>query len=198
MRCSVTTGTERSRPGTLPIGGAGSKGGERFGDMGVARSRFSHIIMRNLETMNTSHLISRTDSYAIRAVLFLAQQGSDRPVRAAVVAGHLALPPNYLSKILNGLARAGVLQSERGPRGGFKLARPPHDVSLADVIEPFDSIARKRGCLLGTGECSEEDPCRIHHLWRRAADPLLEFFRETTISDMMTGSRRKSNPKDTT
>lgn len=141
--------------------------------------------------MTSSHLLSRTDTYAIRAVLFLAQQPADGLVRAAAVARHLALPANYLSKILNSLARAGVLQSERGPRGGFKLARPPQDVSLADVIEPFDSITRKQGCLLGYGECSEDDPCRVHEAWRRAADPLLDFLRDTAISDLMAGTKKK-------
>lgn len=129
-------------------------------------------------------MISKTDQYALRAVLYLAQH-SGAPVRAAEIARGLALPANYLSKILHALARAGVLDSERGPRGGFRLARPAEDVSLADVIEPFDSVASERACLFGRPECSDASPCPVHRKWKRASDPIIDFFNETKVSDLL-------------
>ena len=149
---------------------------------------YSHINMRNTfnRTLDrVSPLISKTNQYAIRAVLYVAQQQHDAHVRAFEIAEGLGLPANYLSKILHALARAGVLVSERGPRGGFRLARPPAELSLADVMAPFDPVEEQRGCLLGLGECSDETPCQLHEMWKRASDPMIDFFRETTIGDVM-------------
>ncbi|UCC71967.1 MAG: Rrf2 family transcriptional regulator [Gemmatimonadota bacterium] len=130
-------------------------------------------------------LISKTDQYALRAVLCLAQQPAGLPLGAAHVAHRLGLPGNYLSKILHSLARAGVLVSERGPRGGFRLARPPEELWLAEVIAPFNSLVQQRSCLLGRGECSDDSPCRVHEHWRAASDPVIEFFKQTAIADLL-------------
>jgi Rrf2 family protein len=128
-------------------------------------------------------LISKTNQYAIRAVLYLAQ-GSGSPVPAAEIAQGLELPANYLSKILHALARAGVLESGRGPRGGFRLARAAKTVSLAEVMAPFDPFVNQRTCLLGQSQCSDAAPCRLHDSWKKASDPVVEFFNETMIADL--------------
>jgi Rrf2 family protein len=132
-----------------------------------------------------SYLISKTDQYALRAVLCLAQQPEGSTLGAAHIASRLGLPANYLSKILHSLARAGVLVSERGPRGGFRLARPAKELSLAEVIEPFNSLVQRRSCLLGREECSENSPCRLHTRWKSASDPIIEFFTRTAIADLI-------------
>ncbi len=130
-------------------------------------------------------MLSKTDQYALRAVLCLAQQPAGSRLGAGYVANRLGLPANYLSKILHTLARAGVLVSERGPRGGFGLARPAEDLSLAEVIEPFNSLVQRRSCLLGREKCSDESPCRLHERWRSASDPVIEFFTRTAIADLI-------------
>ncbi len=130
-------------------------------------------------------MISKTNQYALRAVLYLAQYGADSPLRAGEIADGLSLPANYLSKILHTLAKAGVLVSERGPKGGFRLARPASEVALAEVMAPFESFVQQRTCLLGRDECSEEHPCRIHDLWKSASDPVLDFFHQTVIADLI-------------
>lgn len=130
-------------------------------------------------------MISKTSEYALRAVIYLAQQDTDAPTRAGEIAQALGLPANYLSKILHLLARAGVLSSERGPRGGFRLGREASEIPLAAVIEPFDSLARRRFCLLGRPECSDESSCAVHERWKRASEPVVAFFRETVVADLV-------------
>ncbi|MGD2217613.1 MAG: Rrf2 family transcriptional regulator [Gemmatimonadales bacterium] len=130
-------------------------------------------------------MISKTDQYALRAVLCLAQQPLGATLGAAHIAARLGLPANYLSKILHSLARAGVLVSERGPRGGFRLAKPAEQLSLAEVIEPFNSFVQRRSCLLGREECSDDSPCRLHSRWKGASDPVIEFFNGTAIADLI-------------
>ncbi len=130
-------------------------------------------------------MISKTNQYAIRAVLYVAQNQTHGPVRAAQVAQALELPANYLAKILHALARAGVLVSERGPRGGFRLGRPAEELSLSDVIEPFDPVTKQRGCLMGLEECSDDSPCQLHDSWKEASDPMIDFLCDTAVADLL-------------
>jgi Rrf2 family protein len=100
------------------------------------------------------------------------------------LAAQLSVPRNYLSKILHSLARAGVLVSSRGPHGGFELARPAQELSLAEVVGAFDELAEEPGCLLGRAACSDRDPCAAHQRWKSVAQSVNRFFSETSIGDL--------------
>jgi Rrf2 family protein len=116
--------------------------------------------------------------------------GADgHPVRAHEIAETLALPANYLAKILQTLARAGVLESERGRRGGFRLARDPSEIRLIDVVESFDDLGRERRCLLGRGTCGEAGGCPAHKEWLDASAPAFRFFETRTLADLMVGQK---------
>lgn len=130
--------------------------------------------------------ISSTTQYALRAVLFVAEHGADEPVRVDAIATALNVPRNYLSKTLHALARDGVLRSGRGPRGGFQLAMPPGQISLARVAAPFGELA-SRSCLLGRPACGWKNPCSVHSRWEEVSNALQSFFRDTTIADLLGG-----------
>lgn len=130
-------------------------------------------------------MLSQTAEYALRAVLHLAQYGSERPVRVFEMAAELRIPRNYLSKILHQLARSGVLLSLRGKAGGFQLAIPADQLALSRVILPFDRIDERRRCLLGRPQCSDRHACAAHTRWKEVADRVAEFFRETTVADLI-------------
>jgi Rrf2 family protein len=157
-------------------------------------------------TIATSHpedaamTLPQTAEYALRAVLYIAASGQARPVRVEEIARALDVPRNYLSKTLHQLARAGILDSWRGPRGGFRLSNPPERTTLESVIAPFGtSIAS--GCLLGRSECRDDRPCPAHARWKGVAVAMRSFFAETTVADLMhrqaspttTASRRKAS-----
>lgn len=128
--------------------------------------------------------ISGTSQYAIRAVVYIASEGADAPVRVGPIAKALNVPQNYLSKTLHVLARAGVLQSARGPTGGFQLAVPAERLTLARVAAPFDEVGA-RHCLLGRPQCGDRNPCAAHARWTAVSDALQAFFRKTTVADLM-------------
>ena len=128
--------------------------------------------------------ISGTSQYAIRAVVYVATNATDAPVRVAPMAAALKVPRNYLSKTLYMLARAGVLRSTRGPRGGFELAVPASKLTLARVTEPFDD-AGTRHCLLGRARCGDDNPCAAHAHWSAVSESLQTFFRQTTVADLL-------------
>lgn len=128
--------------------------------------------------------ISGTTQYAIRAVLYVAEYGGAVPLHVDNISHALGVPRNYLSKTLHSLARAGVLRSERGPRGGFQLAELPERLTLARVAAPFDDLAQ-RHCLLRQQTCGARTACPAHVRWEAISASLTEFFGKTTIADLM-------------
>jgi Rrf2 family protein len=128
--------------------------------------------------------LSQTAEYALRAVLYLAEQGEGRPVQVGQMAQALRIPRNYLSKILHLLARDGVLASTRGKQGGFRLAIPADRLMLLRVVGPFDRFEARRACLLGRPQCSDRTACAAHTRWKDVSERLTAFFRETTVADL--------------
>jgi Rrf2 family protein len=104
---------------------------------------------------------------------------------AAKIAQEIGAPQNYLGKLLQTLARGGLVQSQKGLGGGFCLARRPEKISLYDVVEPIEHIGRWSGCILGQPTCSEELPCAIHHRWKKVRDAYLHLLQRTTIADLV-------------
>ena len=128
--------------------------------------------------------LSSTAQQAIHAVLRIASGAQRGPVRVDEIAASLGYPRNYLSKTLSSLVRAGVLKSERGPKGGFQLSAAPEQLTLAQVIAPFKPVGEKR-CLLGQAKCGDTNPCMLHERWLRVAAPVDEFFTKTTVATLL-------------
>lgn len=132
-------------------------------------------------------MLSQTSEYALRAVLYVAASGG-AAVKIDQIAEALAVPRNYLSKTLHHLARVGVLSSGRGPNGGFRLAVPPEELTLSQVVGPFDPFVEGKQCLLGRTVCSDASPCAAHGRWQEISTQVCSFFRETSIADLLSGA----------
>jgi Rrf2 family protein len=131
-------------------------------------------------------LLSHTAEYALRAVLYIAQHETETElVRNDTIAAALDVPRNYLSKILHALGREGLLQSTRGPTGGFRLARSPDAIPLLHVVAAFDQMGGPRNCILGRARCSDRNPCPAHGRWKDISEQVSGFFRETTVGDLL-------------
>ena len=130
-------------------------------------------------------MISKTEEYALKAVVFMAKQGNERPCTVQEIAHGTGVPANYLSKILHRLGQQGIAVSERGRNGGFRLAGAPSAVTLAEVIAPFGPPSQRQRCLLGRRECSDENPCGAHVRWKRVCATTAAFFAETSIADVI-------------
>lgn len=129
-------------------------------------------------------ILSQTAVYALKATLYLAENQADGRVRVDDMAAALGVPRNYLSKILNVMARVGILSSTRGPNGGFRLSGDPAETNLATVISPFDDIGGASACFLGQERCSDTAPCAAHARWRSLRSGVLGFLTETTVHDL--------------
>lgn len=132
-------------------------------------------------------MLSQTGLYAVQALLHLAAHQNGRQIPAAVVARELGIPGNYLAKVLQRLAREGIVESTRGARGGYRLAGDPARITVADAVAPFQELRSAERCLLG-GACDPHDPCPAHErrsAWNAAALMILE---QTTIADLASGA----------
>src|SRR6516165_9892587 len=86
--------------------------------------------------------LTRASSYALHAVVFMAAQKQNKPVASHLVAQARGIPERFLLKVLKPLVSARVLQSIKGPNGGYRLARGPHDITLLEVLEAVDGPIR--------------------------------------------------------
>lgn len=117
-------------------------------------------------------------------MLVLATAGRGEFVGTAKIAGETGAPANYLGKLLRQLARNGLVQSRKGLGGGFRIAKPACDIPLYDVVASIDDVARWRNCVLGRGECSDDDPCPVHDRWVPVRASYLSLLTNTRLSDI--------------
>lgn len=132
-------------------------------------------------------MFSKTCEYAIRAMIFIAQKskGGNR-VGIKEIAKGIDSPEHFIAKILQDLSRKGLLQSIKGPNGGFYLNGETLQCSLADIVKVVDGDTLFTGCGLGLKQCSETHPCPIHHEFRsvrRGIQVMLENARLGEFTD---------------
>ena len=137
----------------------------------------------------------QTDSgkYAIRAIAYIAaREQPDQPIAAAEVAEAEDIPPYYLAKVLQDLARAGVLESVRGRNGGFRLVRPPESIHVLEVLDAVENIKRLTSeCVLGLDQCNDEVSCPLHNTWKAFRERLLARLDRLTVADLVVELARK-------
>ncbi len=129
-------------------------------------------------------MISKSGIHAINALSALAGLAPGGYLGTAEVAEQIDAPRNYLGKLLKTLADRGLLDSQKGKGGGFRLARPPQEISLYDVMEPIDHVSRWDGCFLGQSRCSGDASCAMHNRWREVRETYLQFLRQTTLAHL--------------
>ncbi len=130
-------------------------------------------------------MFGRTADYALRALLYLARHGQDGGYeRARVIARATGMPSNYAGKVLNTLAREGLVESARGPAGGFRLGVAPEQITAATVVDLFDAPAPNPLCILGKTACNPRRPCAAHVRWLAVLNAQRAPLAATTIADL--------------
>jgi Rrf2 family protein len=129
-------------------------------------------------------MITKTALHAIRALVVLARLPEDSYAGAGAVAREIGAPQNYLAKLLQNMVREGLVVSQKGLGGGFRLARDPRSISLLDVVEPIEHVSRWSGCILGHAQCLDDQPCALHERWKKVRGAYLQLLRLTTLADL--------------
>lgn len=128
--------------------------------------------------------ISEAFSLAFHSLAHLVSAQEARPVSAAELARTFEVSEAHLAKVLQRLARVGILNSKRGPRGGFTLACEPEDVTLLQIHEAVDGPLDTATCLLGEHKCPE-NTCVMEELLHKVYDDVHEHLSTTTLSDLI-------------
>jgi Rrf2 family protein len=105
------------------------------------------------------------------------------PVTAAAMASGLSASEAHLAKVLQRLAKAGLVTGTRGPHGGFSLARPAREISLREVYEAIEGRLEVERCMLGSPVCSKPD-CPLGSLFARLSDDVMQTLERMTLADI--------------
>jgi Rrf2 family nitric oxide-sensitive transcriptional repressor len=132
-------------------------------------------------------MFSQTAEYALRAVTFLASH-EDSPQTTQQIAKATQVPIGYLSKVMQGLGRAHLVQSQRGLHGGFTLARPAAELTVLDIIQAVDPIQRIRSCPLGLK--GHINLCPLHRRLDHAMKLVEEALRQSSIAELLAEPER--------
>ncbi len=134
-------------------------------------------------------MFSQTVEYALRAIVFLAANDSG-PYSSDRIASTTKVPAGYVSKVMRDLVVAGLVASQRGPNGGFTLARTAVTITILDVVNAVDPIRRINACPLGRS--SHTSLCPLHWALDKAIEQIEGTFRATSVADLLAGRDAKS------
>ena len=124
-------------------------------------------------------MITQTAEYALRAMVYLAEQREPRTT--SLIAEKTQVPAGYLAKVMQGLSKAGMVHSQRGLHGGFLLAAPAAEVTILAVINAVEPIRRFHECPLGL---HGKNLCPLHRKLDDAAKMIEATFGDTTVADL--------------
>jgi len=128
--------------------------------------------------------LTKKADYALMAMKHLADHAHEGSASAKDVADSFGMPPEALAKILQRLAKAGLLLSQHGTNGGYRLARPAHTISAFEVIRAIDGPLFITSCVTVRGECGQSNRCNIREPLRKVNESIEAVLRRIKISHM--------------
>jgi len=122
--------------------------------------------------------------FAVTAMLDLALRNKQAPVTLAGIGVRQSISLSYLEQLFGKLRRHALVESVRGPGGGYRLARPSDKVSVADIILAVDEPLDATQCG-GMENCQEEKRCMTHNLWATLNDKLYDYLNSVSLQDLV-------------
>ncbi len=135
-------------------------------------------------------MLSQAVGYAATALGYVAAAGG-KPVLVKEIAEAADIPSPYLAKIVQTLAKRGLVLTQRGVGGGVTLAKPANEISLYDVCVAMDDTAVQQRCMLGTAPCSDERNCPAHKFWSAQRERNNDFLRGMSVADIAAFETRR-------
>jgi Rrf2 family protein len=129
---------------------------------------------------------SKSFGYALRGTLYVAIMGDrDRKIRIDEMSNRLLVPRHFLGKIMNKVAKKGILSSTKGPNGGFALNDVTLSTSLLTILESTDGLDQFNECVLRLKKCNVLNPCPLHDRIQVYRVELLKLFSQTDIGSLL-------------
>jgi len=131
---------------------------------------------------------------AIRTLLYVAMEGSDRKISGQEICRTQEISPAFLIKVTRPLVRRGLLRATRGVGGGFELARPPERITLLEVVETIQGPLLFNNCLLRPGACRRDLICPVHPVWRQIRESTENILARWSLADLAASARERGVP----
>jgi Rrf2 family protein len=122
--------------------------------------------------------------YGLRAMLDLAAYYGQGPIESADIASRQCVPEQYLDQILMTLRKEGLVKSVRGPKGGHMLARPPAQITMAQVLQAIEGYVPPMECLPNPGFCQLSPGCALREVWQKVDEMTQQLLMSTTIEEL--------------
>ena len=136
-------------------------------------------------------MLGTKSRYAVTAMLDLAVSSRDAPVRLGDIASRQDLPEPYLEQLFSMLRRARLVESTRGQKGGYRLAKDPDDISIAEVIRAVDDRLKATACSTRQGCRRKGSSCLTHDLWAGLENHVESYLSTFSLKDVFEGSGRE-------
>jgi len=135
--------------------------------------------------------LSKRGEYGLRALQHLAARYGEGPVPNKELAERNNIPSRFLEQILLTLKHGQVVRSQKGPRGGYYLARPPQEITLAEVVRLLDGPLAPISCVSETAYepcgCPDMEACGLRRVMREVRDTVATIMERTTLADLVAG-----------
>lgn len=128
--------------------------------------------------------------FAVTAMIDLALRQDDGPVALASISERQKISLSYLEQLFGKLRRHGLVVSVRGPGGGYCMAKPTSEVSVADVIRAVDEALDATRCG-GQSNCHDEETCMTHLLWTNLTNRMLDYLSSVSLAELVEQQRSK-------
>lgn len=133
-------------------------------------------------------MLSNTSKYALRAIIYIALN-EDKKIKTGIkkISEDLDIPAPFLAKILQLLARNKILNSTKGPNGGFGFNKPPESISLFDIVTIIDGSDLFERCLISMRTCNDHNvPCPLHESYQTIRTEIVKLFKEQNVGSLAT------------
>ena len=135
-------------------------------------------------------MFSKTFGYALRAAVYITLHGGNhRKIGLQELSHHLEIPHHFLGKIMQDLVRHGILDSSKGPSGGFYHNARTQETFLIDILKLTDGPSVFNSCALGIRQCNAQRPCPLHHEFALMRAGMLRALEEKTLRDLAQSTR---------
>ena len=129
-------------------------------------------------------MFSKSCEYAIKAMLFVAQKSKDENrIGVKEIANGIDAPEHFIAKILQDLGKKKLVNSMKGPNGGFYMDSENLKSSISDIVKAIDGDSIYKDCVIGLKDCSEKNPCPVHFEYKEIKKNLIAMLEDNTIAD---------------
>lgn len=140
-------------------------------------------------------MFSKTFGYALRSLNYVINHGEDgQNIGLKELAEKLDIPYHFLGKIMQDLARQNLVNSTKGPSGGFRLNEKTRDTKLIDLLKITDGDMVFMSCALGIKQCNASNPCAIHHDFAECRNNLQRIFSQKTVGMLADEHKKGFHP----